>query len=80
MIYSKYNSLSVKARIHMLQEKLISLGYTSVIINCKRDKTTVKALMDFQSKNGITPNGMVCMKTFEALFHGKGGDHHGNTE
>ena len=80
MTYSKYNALSVKARIHILQEKLISLGYKSVIVSCKRDKVTVKALMDFQSKNGIVPNGVVCMKTFETLFHVKGGDYHCNTK
>lgn len=59
--------LPMKARIVLLQNALISLGYKRVQVNGKRDKTTIKALMDVQKNNGITPNGVVCDKTFELL-------------
>ena len=41
-------------------------GY-DVEITCKRDKKTVKALMDFQKKHGINRNGVICENTFYEL-------------
>lgn len=66
--YVKFTSMSTKARIHEIQDRLIELGYDKVKVTCKRDKQTVKALTDFQAKNGITPNGTICENTYNKLF------------
>ena len=65
--FTRYSVLPAKARISMLQEKLIEHGYSDICASGKRDKPTVKALMDFQKKHDIIPNGVVCEETFKAL-------------
>lgn len=65
--YVKFTSMSIKARMHLIQDRLIELGY-NVEVTCKRDRQTVKALMDFQKINGITTNGIVCENTYNKLF------------
>lgn len=67
--YVKFNSMSIKARMHVLQDRLIELGYNEVNVTCKRDKKTIKALMDFQKKNDIVPNGVICENTYNKLFN-----------
>lgn len=64
--YMSYNMMSMKAKMSVIQKTLLELGY-DIEITCIRDKKTVKALMDFQKKHGITPNGTVCEKTFYEL-------------
>jgi len=59
--YNKFSVLSMNARLAWVQETLC------VPVNCKRDKLTVKAITDFQKSNGITPNGIICKKTFDLL-------------
>lgn len=66
MNFVKYNMYPMKVRIKMLQDKLIDLGY-SVQSSGKRDKATIKALMDFQSRHNMTANGVVCEDTFNLL-------------
>lgn len=65
--FVKFQSLSMKAKMNKIQERLKSLGY-DVDINCKRDKKTIKAIMKFQTENDITPNGVICEKTFNKMF------------
>lgn len=67
LTFNHFNSYSTKARILALQNRLIELGYDTVIVSGKRDKPTIKALQDFQKKNGITPNAVVDKYTFELL-------------
>ena len=67
MKFYHYQSMPMKARISTLQKRLIDLGYDKVTVTGKQDKQTTKALTDFQKINGITPNGIVCEKTFIAL-------------
>ena len=67
MSFVKFNILSVKARMSLVQERLISLGYKCSVTG-KRDKQTVKSIQDIQKKNDITPNGVICEKTYNALF------------
>lgn len=67
LLYSKYLRLPVKARLVLLQKALVDKGYTNVSITGKRDRNTVKALSDLQKKNDLTPNGVVCEKTYSLL-------------
>lgn len=60
--YVKFTSMSIKARMHLVQEKL------GLPVTCKRDKVTVKAIQKLQSDNGITPNGVICESTYKILF------------
>ena len=64
--YIKFCSLSTKARMNAVQKILIDKGY-DLCINNIRDKQTVKAITDLQRKNGISPNGVICERTFNLL-------------
>ena len=67
MTFNHYNSFPVKVRIQKLQQALIIDGYHHLDVTGKRDKPTIKALQDFQKKNGITPNAVVDEYTFSLL-------------
>lgn len=67
MTYNHYLSFPVKGRILWSQKRLSKLGYDKVPINGKRDRNTVKAMTDFQARHGITPNGVVDIRTFQEL-------------
>lgn len=64
--YSTFSMMSMKGKMSTLQTNLIGMGY-DVEVTCKRDKKTIKALTDFQKRNGLTPNGVICETTFELL-------------
>lgn len=68
MKYRKFQFLSTKAKMSMIQERLIELGH-DCSVNGRRDKATVKGIQKIQKLNGITENGVVCEKTFDALFN-----------
>lgn len=51
----------------MVQERLIELGYNCSVTG-RRDKATVKGIQKVQKANGITENGVICQRTFDALF------------
>lgn len=51
----------------MTQKRLLELGYKGFNADGKRDRPTVRAVMDFQVKHGITPNGVICERTFSHL-------------
>lgn len=65
--YTKYLSLPVKVRLQLVQRSLIDNGYQNVSITGKRDKNTIKALLDFQRNNDINPNAVVCEATYSLL-------------
>jgi putative chitinase len=51
-----------------LQKKLKAAGFFSSEITGKFDSKTKDALTDFQSKNGLTADGILGAKTYSALF------------
>ena len=61
MNYNHFNSYSMKARISWAQ-KVLGLEPTG-----KRDKTTIKAIKEFQESHGLTGNAFICEKTFNLL-------------
>lgn len=67
MKYSKFQILSIKAKMSMVQKRLIELGYNCSVTG-RRDKSTVKGIQKVQKANGITENGVICQRTFDALF------------
>ena len=67
MTFNHFNSLPVKVRIDKIQQALIIDGYYDLNVTGKRDKPTVKALQDFQKKNGLTPNAVISEATFNLL-------------
>ena len=58
--------MSVKARTGLVQKALIDKGY-NVEISYKLDKQTKKAIKDFQKSHNITPNCVICSKTYDLL-------------
>ena len=66
MTFIKFSMQSMKARMYWLQDVLDNLGY-DVPHNGKRDRLTVKSLMEFQKSHGITPNGVICERTYDEL-------------
>ena len=70
--YSAYTCMPMKAKMSNLQRTLRDQYGYDLEITCKRDKKTIKALMDFQKKHGLTPNGHVCERTLYELDMKKG--------
>jgi len=66
LTFVRFNSYPVKVRISMVETKLNELGYVCNT-NGKRDRQYIEALKKFQSDNGLSPNAVVCIKTFETL-------------
>lgn len=66
MDYYRYNSYSVKARMSWVQKVL------NIPVTAKRDKVTVKAIVKFQKENGLSPNGVVCERTYNLLYSNGG--------
>lgn len=68
MDFNKFQSMSTKARMNMVQERLRELGYADVPIDSRRNRATVKAIQKIQRENGIVPNGVLCRRTYDILF------------
>ena len=67
LTHIKYGMMPIKARIVLLQKTLIDHGYSKVSVNGINDRSTKRALVDFQNRNNITPNGIVNEETFKLL-------------
>lgn len=74
LTFSKYSCYSLKARVLWAQKVLQSLGYDKVILNGKREKAYIKAMIDFQKSHNLGSNAMVCEKTFNELYNAGGKD------
>ena len=59
----------MKERLFIAQRALNNLNYPCDE-NGKRDRKTIEALKQLQKDNGITPNAVICQKTFDALYDG----------
>lgn len=67
LTYNAFLSMSVKVRKALVIGALKDKGY-SLDEKCRRaDQAYSRALSRFQKDNGITPNGVVCERTFNAL-------------
>jgi hypothetical protein len=67
MHFTRFQVLPTVAKFIYVQEKLVDMGYDNISVNGKRDKLTVKAIMDVQKRNGIIPNGVICERTFNVI-------------
>lgn len=67
MTYDKFNTLPLVAKMNLIQDILSDAGYV-VGRRGKRDRQTAKAITQFQKENGLTPNGVICRKTYQALI------------
>lgn len=67
LTFNAFSVMSIKARKALVIEALKNKGY-ELDENCRRkDAAYSRALSQFQRDNGLTPNGVVCEKTFNAL-------------
>lgn len=66
--YAKLSTLPIKVRMTYVQYLLNKLGY-DIIVTSRKDKKLIKAIMDFQEKNGITANGVICPRTYETMIN-----------
>lgn len=67
LTYNAFSVMPVKARKALVIDALKALGY-ELDESCRRkDAAYSRALSKFQKDNGLTPNGVVCEKTFVAL-------------
>jgi peptidoglycan hydrolase-like protein with peptidoglycan-binding domain len=62
-----------EAAVKELQNLLRNKGYTTVTVDGIFGAKTTQAVKDFQTKNGLTADGVVGTKTWAALRSGGGG-------
>lgn len=69
MKYAHFSGMPMKGRIGWIQEKLVKFGYLTKdgYTPYKRDKKFIKALMQFQSDYGMTPNADITESLFDKL-------------
>lgn len=51
-----------------IQQRLVELGYTHLEVDGRIGKKTIEAIEDFQTKNGLKPDGVIGFRTLSALF------------
>lgn len=67
LTYSKFQTLPVKYRWHIVEKALEINGYSFTTDRNKRERQVRRALAEFQRNNGLSGNNNICETTFELL-------------
>lgn len=71
------DSMGGQECVRALQEALHYAGYPHQVLNGKYDPATKANVVDFQKSHGLSADGIVGQKTWEALHSGSGGGSNG---